>query len=433
MKKVNRLKVLLVTLIVLWQSNVEPGRAQEALKVTQAKTITIKCEALDVAAKQDQQFATDLINKFSEKLYGLNFLQLAVSEAAKADYRLSIIYACNITAGTPPYTEKHIIATDCKLIESKTGKLCWNKNLTADGEGYLTQEKNIVGYRIKNSLGTLSGTDIQTVLKNRILNNIVEEFQQEIISFILNQPLSSWTKDTFQKLLYHNNWKIRQLTAKELGEKVIKEAANWLIDIYKNDSDSDVRRAALESLIKLKVDIAIEPLIVSMFTGDDRKMIAQGLIALDKDGKLIAMAFTWDKDTKTMVRKAEEIIGKEKLLQELIAVWEKRKKILAAEAIMVIEPQKGFNFLGEIIKGNFSTDEKNKALEILINTKNSEAFNLILPGLIEKDEKLRLTVVKFLGETPGTRSIQILQEVIKNDSSEAIRQEAVKALAKLTK
>ncbi|MDZ7261360.1 MAG: HEAT repeat domain-containing protein, partial [candidate division KSB1 bacterium] len=420
MKKVNLISVLVALLLGWGLGEQELVYAQPAPQISPIQIIALNCKPDSVPPEYSKRLDNALPEAIEVELGGLGFLCVPFSEAAKADVQLLVGYIAKATKGTPPYTEEFILSAECKLMESKTGSLIWSKKF--DNTAKVEERPEKQGYVVwSRGLGSHTDkTNIPEKLAMMLAKDLARDFKSEFINFIAIQPVSSWTLNLYKKWLYSQSWEVRQKAAQILGEKSVVQAADWLIDVMKNDGYSSVRETALTSLVKLKDERAVEPLIIAMIIKEDRQAAARDLIILDKKGDLIKMALTWDKDLKTRLQTAQQVLGREKVLLGLKDAWRWQKSLTIAEAITELDPNTGLDFLREFTKPGYyyGTDTKLKALELLRSKNDPQLIESLFTCLVEKDVPLRKAVVGMLGDIPSEKSVSVLQEVMRSDSSE---------------
>ena len=88
------------------------------------------------------------------------------------------------------------------------------------------------------------------------------------------------------------------------------------------------------------------------------------------------------------------------------------------------------NDINNILQALESSDPdiRELALDNLGTLKPDNAFNIILPYLLEQDIEVRSAAACNLGEIGDSKAIPYLIEIAKNDSSEKVRAEALSAL-----
>jgi len=261
---------------------------------------------------------------------------------------------------------------------------------------------------------------------------------------------------------------IRARMAKLLG-RFSTEASRDALILLLQDPAKQVRMAALEGLIQLKVPVSAKPIFALLRDPDltVQSKAIEALIAI-RDAKTVQYVMEALQDESEYIRRAAvEVlneVGDQRAVKDLLNALRDKDwwvKVRAADALGTIGGPKVVDAVLELI-GDPDEFLRRTAVEILNSSKDQRAFDHLVKALQDDDWWVReraadalaalgseravpyleellkgeprtaRVAIRALGSLKNGRAIEPLLRELKNSADADVRKEAVRALAQLT-
>lgn len=271
---------------------------------------------------------------------------------------------------------------------------------------------------------------LNSAFSPRKLINTIENFNKEVVLNSLIRKLDDEIGST------------RERAAVALGIISDDLAVDALIQVLRNDPDTDVRRQSAWALGEIKDPVAVFPLIKSLEDDLNWPVRAQAAISLGNIGDDLAAEFLiWSlKDPDWHVRKSTATalgnLGDERAIEPLIIILNDEDTDVRRKAMIALQKfgENSVKPLTEALKTGDPVIRMNSA-EVLGKIGDSSALHPLISALDpnkkrDKNRHVRAKVAEALGKIGDDRAVNILRKEANNEFV-FVRNKAQEALERI--